>query len=341
VRRITLPFQPSWRPAVLSGAKTTTVRTRRYGAPGDAFEVEGVPFRLEAVEAMPLARARDLLWREEGMASPAEFERVWAQNHPSRGFRGADAVWAHRFAHAGFLVARGLLSPSEAAALAEEAARLARRPDLRDPTNLRNGLSWRPGQTEIERLDPVINLAPAFRAVAEDPRVLALAQRVLGAPPRLVKDKLLLKPPGMAGYAPHQDGAWWQWPGVRFDRMASFALALDPAGPQNGGLELFGLAPLRLLSTPGERRDATEAEMRAAGLEAGTIPALAPGDAVAFHALTPHRSAANASGGPRRMLYLTYADADGPDAYEAFQARYLALCLEHAPPEGRAAFALR
>lgn len=95
-----LPFQPRWRPLVLEGAKTTTVRTRRHGAPGDAFEVDGVRFVLVAVEAMPLARARDLVWREEGMASPDEFERVWAENHPSRGFRAGDQVWVHRFRRA-------------------------------------------------------------------------------------------------------------------------------------------------------------------------------------------------------------------------------------------------
>lgn len=82
---------------MLSGAKTTTVRTKRYGSVGDDFEVEGRAFTLTAVEMMQLARARDALWREEGMSSPEEFERVWAENHPQRGFRGEDAVWAHSF----------------------------------------------------------------------------------------------------------------------------------------------------------------------------------------------------------------------------------------------------
>ena len=98
---IVLPFQPQWRALVLSGAKTTTVRTRRYGAPGDTFEVEGTHFVLDAVEAMPLVRARDTVWREEGMPSPQEFERVWAQNHPTRGFRESDTVWVHRFRRVG------------------------------------------------------------------------------------------------------------------------------------------------------------------------------------------------------------------------------------------------
>jgi len=95
--RVHLPFQPSWRAKVLDGSKTTTVRTKRYGAEGDDFEVDGVPFRLTQVEPMALRAARDLVWREEGVASPEEFERVWAENHPTRGFRPDDQVWVHAF----------------------------------------------------------------------------------------------------------------------------------------------------------------------------------------------------------------------------------------------------
>jgi hypothetical protein len=94
---ITLPFQPRWRAAVLDGSKTTTVRTRRFGASGDEFEVDGARFLLVSVEAMPLAKARDLVWREEGMPSPEAFEAAWRENHPTRGWRGADSVWVHRF----------------------------------------------------------------------------------------------------------------------------------------------------------------------------------------------------------------------------------------------------
>lgn len=95
--RVAIPFQPRWRPMVLDGRKTTTVRTRRYGAAGDEFELDGATFVLTQVAMMPLAKARDLAWRDEGMASPEEFERAWADNHPTRGFRGEDAVWLHRF----------------------------------------------------------------------------------------------------------------------------------------------------------------------------------------------------------------------------------------------------
>lgn len=95
--RIHLPFQPQWRGKVLNGSKSTTVRAKRYGSVGDDFEVDGLAFRLARVEAMPLRDARDRVWRDEGMASADEFERVWVENHPTRGFRPEDQVWVHWF----------------------------------------------------------------------------------------------------------------------------------------------------------------------------------------------------------------------------------------------------
>ena len=97
---MTLAFQERWRPLVLSGAKTTTVRTKRLASPGDAFTIDDARFVVLAVEAMPLAKARDLCWASEGMASPEEFERAWEGTHPTRGFRPGDSVWVHRFARA-------------------------------------------------------------------------------------------------------------------------------------------------------------------------------------------------------------------------------------------------
>lgn len=82
---------------MLSGTKTTTVRTKRHGSPGDDFVVEGRTFRIEGVKLMPLHEACEKYWREEGMSSAEDFIETWRQNHPTRGFRPADAVWVHRF----------------------------------------------------------------------------------------------------------------------------------------------------------------------------------------------------------------------------------------------------
>lgn len=98
--RVSLPFQPRWRPAVLAGEKTTTCRTKRHGNAGDEFEVEGVDFRIVTAKQMTLGEACQLNWREEGMASPEEFESTWRANHPTRGWRPEDTVWVHHFERA-------------------------------------------------------------------------------------------------------------------------------------------------------------------------------------------------------------------------------------------------
>lgn len=97
VAEVALPFRPEWREAVLRGTKTTTVRTRRYGEPGDEFRVDGRRFALEDVRQVPLERARDECHATEGFATREAFEAHWALAHPTRGYRPRDAVWVHRF----------------------------------------------------------------------------------------------------------------------------------------------------------------------------------------------------------------------------------------------------
>lgn len=98
--RVSLPFQPRWRPAVLDGSKCSTVRSKRHGSAGDDFVVEGVTFRLLRVEHMALDEARRRHWRDEGMASEKEFVETWVANHPTRGYRGEEGVWVHLFERA-------------------------------------------------------------------------------------------------------------------------------------------------------------------------------------------------------------------------------------------------
>lgn len=97
VPEVKLPFLPEWRPLVLTGEKTTTIRTRRFGETGDTFTVDGERFELTRVESMSLAAARDRYHREEGFASPEAFEENWRRLHPTRGYQPAHSVWVHHF----------------------------------------------------------------------------------------------------------------------------------------------------------------------------------------------------------------------------------------------------
>ncbi len=94
---VRLPFQAQWVPRILDGSKTTTCRTKRFGGAGDTFDVDDVVFRLTEVTQMPLTRARDTLFEQEGFASPEAFQSEWEKNHPTRGFDPGTQVWVHRF----------------------------------------------------------------------------------------------------------------------------------------------------------------------------------------------------------------------------------------------------
>jgi hypothetical protein len=56
---------------------------------------------------------------------------------------------------------------------------------------------------------------------------------------------------------------------------------------------------------------------------AGVVLSLQPGDVAVFSGYTPHRSSANRSNRPRRMLYLSYnAFSDGGEQREKHYAEF-------------------
>ena len=168
--------------------------------------------------------------------------------------------------------------------------------------------------TRSDRLDPVIDLSPPFAALARDPRLLAEVEGVLGGPAQLMKDKFIAKPPGMGGYATHQDGAYW--PGMGFDtsRFLTAILFLDNATADNGAIECAAGHHRQLLTDPDIVADPDE--QRIGGFT--TIEAEA-GDLLLLHALTPHRSGPNRSSGMRRALLFTYGVDPRPDLYAVYK----------------------
>ena len=92
-----------------------------------------------------------------------------------------------------------------------------------------------------------------FHELARGRRLLAALDQLLGDDPLLFKDKLIFKLPGMSGYTMHQDGAWWA--GFPITEILTAMVAIDSAGADNGGLELFAGYHHELLSTPGELRN--------------------------------------------------------------------------------------
>jgi ectoine hydroxylase-related dioxygenase (phytanoyl-CoA dioxygenase family) len=216
----------------------------------------------------------------------------------------------------GFVVARGLLDGGTIERARGEALALHERRELISPRNLRCRFqaSRATGESTFETFDPICDLSPATRALAEDGRLLALLGELYGEPAALFKDKLIYKPPGCPGYGLHQD--WIGWPG--FPRSFLTVLApLDAATRDNGCTIVYpGYHRTGALSPEDgqyhELAPDSVDEARAVPLE------LQPGDVAVFGGFVPHRSHANLSSSWRRQLYLSYNRlSDGGDQREA------------------------
>ncbi len=224
----------------------------------------------------------------------------------------------------GYLSLRGLFDAAEMAAAAAEAEELPTRYHrLVSTRNLR--CRWQDnvstGECTFETFDPVIDLSPAARALADHPRLLAVLAQLYGEPARLFKDKLIFKPPGVKGYGLHQD--WIAWPG--FPRsFLTVLVPLDPAGRDNGATEVF---PGYHRAGPLSPEDGEYHELPLALLDEsrGEVLELRPGDVAIFGGFTPHRSAPNRSDRWRRQLYLSYnRDSDGGDQRDRHYAEFQA-----------------
>ena len=204
----------------------------------------------------------------------------------------------------GFIVFRRLFRPKEIAHAATEAEQLLQRHDLIDTRNLR--CRWqtdvRNGECRFDTFDPVVDIGPACRSLAYDPRLLAVLAELYGEEACLFKDKLIFKPPWVNGLGLHQD--WIAWPGfprsfltvlVPLDiaRRANGCTVVYPGYHHNGSLSEqdgnYHEFPKNLVD-----------ESRAVPLE------LDPGDVAIFGGFTPHCSGPNLSDGWRRQLYLSY-----------------------------------
>lgn len=168
----------------------------------------------------------------------------------------------------------------------------------------------------MDRLDPVIDVSPVFKALSTDVRITDAATRLLGEPVALFKDKLITKPPGTHGYDIHQDYPYWESVGLPADDMLTAWVAIDHTTKENGALELFsGLHHARIPGTPESPMDVDETLLEHAS---SVLLELNAGDVLFFHSLAPHRSAPNRSERPRRALLFTFVPGRHEGLYEKY-----------------------
>ncbi|MBK8266373.1 MAG: phytanoyl-CoA dioxygenase family protein [Nannocystis sp.] len=126
-------------------------------------------------------------------------------------------------------------------------------------------------------------------------------------------NKIVLKYPGVVGFRPHQDYAYWQGYGCRFPEAHAVFVALDEATCGNGCLRLvprshlLGVLPHGEWSGRGSDNGVLPDVMQgllAAGYEFEPIEAR-PGDIVLFHGNTIHGSDDNDSDRSRLAMIVT------------------------------------
>jgi 2-aminoethylphosphonate dioxygenase len=215
----------------------------------------------------------------------------------------------------GYTVCRAVLDADEVEALAAECDRLRDAylsgddGDLRVVTRLSDA-----GGAIPDRIDPVSDVSPLITDLLHDPRVTGLAAAALGEDAIAFKDKLIYKRPGTHGYTPHQDWTFWQEVPVPPEALVTILVAVDPAGPANGGLSLYPGChgehhvkdvDMRDWLKPGGGLTPPEA---VAGVDAET-PELAAGDMIVFGTLVPHESGPNHSDRSRCTIFLSYSAA--------------------------------
>lgn len=219
----------------------------------------------------------------------------------------------------GFLVLPGGLARDEVDALRSECRRLwsvidssASSPRVQRRETLHGGIT-------TDRIDPVLDMSPAFQRLAADARLVRLAAQVLGALPAVFKVKLISKWPGTTGYKMHQDYTYWSFVGnVPPDHFVNVLVALNMFDGESGGTEMFpGLHDRRLAGPPDSPNDVDEALI---DLRTGVVLNLDPGDLALFHGLTPHRSGPNRATHRRESLFITYVHAADGDLYGRYYA---------------------
>lgn len=174
--------------------------------------------------------------------------------------------------------------------------------------------SAEPRRRLLNRIENVLPWHDGFRALATGLKMQGACAQLFGEPAVLFKDKINFKLPGGGGFEPHQDvqAGWSRYAGLHITAL----ITIDRATVANGCLEMA-------TNYRGQQLIGRDWEPLTAADLAGTAFApieAEPGDAVFFDSFVPHRSAANLTAQPRRVLYYTYNAASEGDSLDRYYA---------------------
>jgi len=204
------------------------------------------------------------------------------------------------FAEHGWLILRGVVPPERLPALEQAVDALF--------------AAWPPASADqVWELPGASRISPPLAAHARDPAVAAGAAAALGcARVQLLQDTLLVKSPGPACVAWHQDHTYTGY--LRPSQLASARLALTPCTVESGCLEVIDrshawgpLGDVRALTE--SRVDDVLGARAAASADQVVALELQPGDLSLHHCLTLHRSGPNRTAAARKTLITRLFDS--------------------------------
>lgn len=227
------------------------------------------------------------------------------------------------FVRNGFTVLKGFYSPPEIAAIGARLDRYITEicPSLPEHDALYEDKSKRETLFRLERME---HYDPFFNEILLDKRFLTLASFLLDDEIVTRGVELFGKAPKIGNPTPpHQDGYYFMLEPMN---AMTFWIAIDRADAENGcihyvpGSHLEGMRPHALSNVLGFSQGIVDFDEIDRAIEK-KVP-VAPGDVIAHHCMTIHRTDANPSDRQRRALGCVYfaksakVDMEGQKAYQ-------------------------
>ena len=160
--------------------------------------------------------------------------------------------------------------------------------------------------TRLSRTENFIPHHEGMKSTLTSGKVLDVISELTGEPAVLYKEKINYKYPGGGGYAPHQDAPAYEF----VKNHTTCLISIDAATVENGCLYF----------SPGRHREGMIAldadgciDPRVAGSMDWVAAPTEPGDILLFSSYIPHKSGANGSNLPRRIIYAVYNNLSDGD----------------------------
>lgn len=96
---IKIPFLPEFEDDMKYGQKVMTTRSKKYGKPGDTFNIFDTDFTILSVFKLELWQVKAFFYAAEGFFDSKEFIKIWNKIHYRLGYdkQKYDWFWCHIF----------------------------------------------------------------------------------------------------------------------------------------------------------------------------------------------------------------------------------------------------